>query len=510
MLNQNWLKKPKNEREFKILASDKMWRLHNLYYIVNEQGQKLLFRPRTAQLQFLIERHGFDIILKARQLGFSTIIQLDMLDDCLFNGNKNAGIIAQSMKDAEEIFATKLKFPYDNFPGFLKEFIYPIRDSRTEIEFNNGSKIRVGVSMRSSTLTNLHVSEHGKICAKDPARAKEIKTGSLNTVHIGQKITIESTAEGREGDFFELCKKAQGLNKHSALDFKFHFYPWYQNPGYVMDEDVVIPAELDEYFDKLEVELDVQISRQQRNWYTKKEALLTDSMKQEFPSTPKEAFEQAIDGAYFSRQMSDARKERRIGFVPHNPSIPVNTFWDIGINDACAIWLHQRDERQDNFIGYYENSGENFPHYVKWLQETGYNFRGHYLPHDANNKSFRVAGSTMDDAYKLLTGEVYLVPRVKSKLDAINAVRARFHTVFISEQNCAQGIAHLDNYKKEWNDHLGVWRNTPRHDAASHGADAFQTWATGYDARVESEYYAEDDQYYDESEEVDHDSVTGY
>ena len=87
--------------------------------------------------------------------------------------------------------------------------------------------------MRSSTLTNLHISEHGKICAKDPERAKEIKTGSLNTVHVGQKITIESTAEGREGDFYTFCRKAESIKdsgrKLSAVDFKFHFFPWYQN-----------------------------------------------------------------------------------------------------------------------------------------------------------------------------------------------------------------------------------------------------------------------------------------
>ena len=301
--------------------------------------------------------------------------------------------------------------------------------------------------------------------------------------------------------------------KLSPLDFKFHFFPWFENPGYKLSGEIVIPRESTEYFDNLEGELKVVLTHEQRNWYIKKEEIQGDDMKREFPSAPKEAFEQAIDGAYFSRQMADARKQGRIGFVPYNPSIPVNTFWDLGINDAAAIWLHQRDERQDNFIGYYENSGENFPHYAKWLQETGYTFGGHYLPHDADNRSFRVAGSTLDDAYKLLPGEIYLVPRVKAKLDAINAVRSRFHTVFISEQNCATGITHLDNYKKEWNEHLGVWRNTPRHDAASHGSDAFQTWATGYDPSVESVHHADhsdyDDDEYDEYDEG-RNTVTGY
>lgn len=507
-MQSKWLAVPTNKQEFMQLASDKMWRLHNLYYITDEHGKKTLFRPREAQLRFLLNRHNFDIILKARQLGFSTVVQLDMLDDCLFGKNENCGIIAQTKDDAEEIFATKIKFPYDNLPPFLRKLIIPVRDSRTAIEFSNGSKIRVGLSMRSSTLTNLHISEHGKICAKDALRAKEIKTGSLNTVHIGQKITIESTAEGREGDFYDFCKKAQELTSHSPLDFKFHFYPWYENPGYVLVDNVVISKELMKYFDGLEVTLDITLTRPQRNWYTKKESILQDDMKQEFPSTAKEAFEQAIDGAYFVNQMMQARKDGRIGHVPFDPAIPVNTFWDIGISksDYCAIWFHQRVGLQNRFINYYENSGEHLPHYAKYLQEMGYVYGSHYFPHDAANKDFRQPGSVLNDAYELLKGEIYPVPRIPRKQEAINAVRGVFGSCWLDESQCALGITRLDNYRKEWNEHLSCWRDTPRHDEASHGTDAFMQFAQQY--RVEDSEEEEDD--WEEDFEDGRSTTTGY
>ncbi len=489
-MQSKWLEIPQTEHDFMRLASDKMWRLHNLYYITNEQGVKTLFQPREAQLKFLLNRHGFDIILKARQLGFSTVVQLDMLDDCLFGRDdlvklgkrENAAIIAQSMNDAEEIFSTKLKFPYDNLPDFIKKVVFPTRDSRTAIEFNNGAKIRVGVSMRSSTITNLHISEHGKICAKDPIRAKEIRTGSLNAVHVGQKVTIESTAEGREGDFFEFTQRAKALEgkELNPLDFKFHFYPWYQQKSYTLTQHVIIPKELSDYFDKLEGELKITLTKGQRAWYVKKWEVQQDDMKREFPSTPDEAFEQAIEGAYFAQQMALARKQNRIGNVPFDPSIPVNTFWDIGNRDGAGIWFHQRVGLENRFIHYYENSGETFPHYAKYLQDMDCVFGNHYLPHDADHKTFRMAGSVITDANELLKGEVYLVPRIKDKKIGIAAVRATLGSCWFDQSQCDIGIKHMDNFRKEWNEQMGCWRDTPRHDDAMRGADAFMQFAQSY------------------------------
>lgn len=500
-MQEKWLTKPNNEQDFRTLLLEKMWRLHNLYYIINEQGKKELFRPREAQLQFLLERHGFDLILKARQLGFSTAVQLDMLDDCLFNSDKNAGIIAQSMNDAEEIFSTKLKFPYDNLPAFIKEVVVPTRDSRTAIEFNNGSKIRVGVSMRSSTLTNLHISEHGKICAKDPERAKEIKTGSLNTVHVGQKITIESTAEGREGDFYSFCRKAEKLKdggkKLSTLDFKFHFFPWFQNKNYVLDEAVVIPKEMVEYFDKLEAELGIILKQRQRNWYVKKEEVQGDEMKREFPSTSREAFEQAIEGTYFHKQFQVARKQGRIGNVPFDPQVVVNTFWDIGLDDFCAIWFHQRVGLENRFIGYYENSGEYFPHYANYLNNIECTYGCHFLPHDAENRNFRMRGAVVTDAYELLKGDIDLVPRITAKQDAVQAVRNVFLSCWFDEAQCALGIKRLETYRKQWNKLLGCWRSSEVDDDACHGTDAFMQFAQSYRPGDSKSGYAEEEDYDD-------------
>src|SRR5829696_9052324 len=93
--------------------------------------------------------------------------------------------------------------------------------------FSNNSSIRVGTSLRSGTLQYLHVSEYGKLCAKYPEKAREVRTGALNTIQSGQVVFIESTAEGQEGHFFELSEAARAKERRGVpltpLDFKFLF-----------------------------------------------------------------------------------------------------------------------------------------------------------------------------------------------------------------------------------------------------------------------------------------------
>jgi hypothetical protein len=154
------------------------------------------------------------------------------------------------------------------------------------MKFGNGSSIRVGTSLRSGTFQRLHVSEYGKLCAKFPEKAREVKSGALNTVHVGQKIRIESTAEGQAGHFYELCQKAQNMERQGValtdLDFKQHFFGWYLDEKYQLDADVLETSEMREYFDKLEAE-GVVLTKPQRAWYVKKSEQQDDDMKREFP-----------------------------------------------------------------------------------------------------------------------------------------------------------------------------------------------------------------------------------
>ena len=189
--------------------SDWRWRLSNLYWIIDKEGRRQKFEMNWAQEALFNQMHYMNVILKARQLGFTTFIQIFMLDAAVFNSDIRAGTIAHTLGDAQTIFRDKVKFPYDLLPDGIKSHVPILHDNATELMLGNNSSIRVGTSLRSGTLQYLHVSEYGKLCAKFPEKAREVRTGALNTVQAGQVVFIESTAEGQEGHFFEVCQTAQ-------------------------------------------------------------------------------------------------------------------------------------------------------------------------------------------------------------------------------------------------------------------------------------------------------------
>jgi len=345
--------------QLKEKFENKWWRLNNLYWIINKQGLKVPFRLNWAQEKLFDDFWYLNIILKARQFGMTTFVDIYFLDECVFNDNVEAGIIAHNKEDAQKIFRRKVQFPYRNLPEKLKEQRPLVTDSRTELAFNNGSIIYVGTSMRSGTLQYLHVSEHGKICRKYPEKAEEIKTGSLNAVDAGQIIVIESTAEGAVGDFYDYRHKAQKHKNEglTPLDFKFHFFPWFWNPEYKMDPvGIEVDAKHDKYFNNLQRALNVNISSAQKAWYVKKEGLMGFKMKQEFPSTPEEAFEASRSGFAFSR-VDHVIKPRPI---PAGAPLYMTFDWGFGAPYSIGWWWVDQDGRIFRFTELYGDD-DDFP-----------------------------------------------------------------------------------------------------------------------------------------------------
>lgn len=477
---------------------DPLWRINSgeLYKIIIK-GEKpsddlvMPFKPNRAQRRFIKRLWHRNLILKARQLGFTTLIAIVWLDHALFNENVRCGIIAQDKQAAETIFRDKVKFAYENLPEEVRIKMPLKRDSATELLFaHNNSSIKVATSVRSGTIHRLHVSEFGKICAKFPDKAKEVVTGSIPAVPSSGILIIESTAEGAEGHFYNMTQEALKLKESGKLltekDYRIHFYAWHDAPDYVMNPRGVVITDKDhEYFDKVEAEMNIELSMFQRAWYVATRNTdfsgSDELMWQEYPSTPKEAFQQSSEGCYYSQQMTVVRKQGRILHVPEL-NVPVNTFWDIGNKDGCGIWFHQKSQLQHRFIRYYEAHGEDLKHYAKYLQDTGYLFNKHFLPHDADHVRLGTANRSIKEMLEDLgLKNIEIVPRIDSINAGIQMTREQFAKAWFDETNCALGISRLDNYKKTWNEKQGRWSDTPLHDINSEGADSFRGWAQAED-----------------------------
>lgn len=475
--------------------SDRRWRLNHLYFIEDKRGNVVLFQLNEAQSKLLDDLHYLNIILKARQMGFSTFILILALDCCIFNDHFAAGLVADTIDNAKNLLK-RIRFAYQRMPEEIKSVVPIKTDNAYEIEFGNGSGVEVGVSLRSGTKNLVHISEYGKICAKHPDKAKEIKSGTLNTIASQQLVFIESTAEGQAGDFYAKTEQARALldkgRELGELEYRFHFFAWWQDATYRVSEPHLLTAENLKYFDSLEVEHGIVLSDEQKWWYAAKSVEQGDDMWKEYPSTPDEAFKAAKEGAYFGKDMRALRQRGKIGAFPYVPGIPVNTFWDFGLGDTQTIWLHQVVAGEHRFIGYFEDSGMGLGHYFNWLDkwaaQRNARWGVHYGPHDIDHRRQTATSGKAETIKTMAAGlgfNFVTVERNPDKINSIHGVRMKLPSCCFDEVGCSVGVVHLENYSRDWDEKLGVWRSHPRHDEHSHGADGFMTFTDGYVPQVE-------------------------
>ena len=462
----------KTQKNLVRLIKSRTWRLNNLYHIRPKEGSSLIpFRLNWAQQELYGNIWNRVIVLKARQLGVTTFFSVLFLDDCLFNPNREAGIIADTRENAEEIFRTKVKDVFDNvakdIPA-LRELIHDTIKLESEqgkrLIFSNGSAFRVSTSMRSGTLSQLLITEYGKICAKEPEKAREVRTGSIETLPRDALLAIESTAMGNEGDFFNKCRDSElaTLAKKSltTMDYRFFFFPWHKEKTYSLETTAQLTPDIEEYFDKKEKELEYKFTHTQKSWYAKKVSELGDDVKREYPTTAKEAFEQSIEGAYLSRHLQLAYLEQRVGTVPYIRHLPVHTSWDLGINDTTCIWFFQIHQDCVRFIDYYENADEGLSHYINLLKTKEYILGKNLAPHDIEVRDFTIGKTRKEFARE--QGLIFeTVPRPADVMDKIESVRNLFPQFYFDENRCSRGLTCLKNYRKEWDDKNGCYKNRP-------------------------------------------------
>lgn len=476
------------EAELKRNILDFNWRIRNLYYILDKRGRTVLFTPNEVQEEFIANIWHRNIIPKARQRGFSTLIQLMILDAAIFTPNTVGAVIAQDGDTAKKIMRQKIKFAYNRLPRLIKAMAKVVRNNVKEIAFDNGSSIQVSTSARGDTINWLHISEFGIICYNSPEKAEEIITGSLPAAEQGITV-IESTAKGRDGDYYRMVMAAQANaeagKKLTRAEFRLHFASWWDAAEYEMDpEGVLITPKDHRYFDEAEKKIGRPLNPRKRAWYvSQRRNIFADDderMWSEYPTVLDEAFKVSTEGVYLAKQLENARRDRRIGKVPYNPNLPVNTFWDIGVGDDIAIWFHQQEGKANNFIDFYETSDQAYAHIIKELMLRPYTYGWHYLPHDANHRrpgleSLKTPKDMLEDGG---LRNLDIVPRTSDLVGVgIQQLRTAFNTYYFDEVRCDPGLRHLENYRKSWLAGPGLWGAEPHKNGHQHAADALRQHA---------------------------------
>lgn len=482
----------KQEFERTYLKS-KLWRLNNLYKVINKDGEPVTFRMNYAQhrVYAATRKHARVIILKSRQQGISTFWLVSFFDDAVWCPFLTLGLMAQGTDEATTLLE-RVKFLWDNLSDGVKAFLglRLTKDNTKEFGFSNDSKMFIRVSFRSATLQRLHISELGKIANANPKRAKETKTGTLQALGKGNTGVIESTAEGR--NMFKDTWDASILALHSGQMAPKDFYPvflsWLDDPDCVETVPQALDEEAVKYFKDLELDHGLVATPEQKNFWVVQRRELAGDLYQEYPATPEEAFLASRDGTYYSKLFNEkvVRKGRVVSDL-YDPNLPVDVFFDLGVDDYTVMGYVQWYRGEYRIIGEYWNNGFGIGHYLDQANDTGWDIRDIILPHDAKQRGTNTAGSgraksTEDIAKDHMNTEGYrwgvrVLPR-SAIADGIQAVR-RVLPMMKVDVACTYIIDCLNNYSKDWDDKLQVWKLTPKHDEFSHGADMLRQVAVG-------------------------------
>lgn len=195
-------------------------------------------------------------------------------------------------------------------------------------------------------------------------------------------------------------------------------------------------------------------------------------------------FVTAVEGAYYAKELAQARADGRIGRVARDPLLEVRAYWDIGGTgakaDATAIWLVQFSGQEIRWLDHYEASGQPLSVHVDWLRSRGYPVRTCVLPHDGGTHD-RVYAVSYESALTAAGFEVVIIPNqgkgaAKARIEALRRLfpRCWFHEAATEAGRDALGWYHEKRDEKR---NLGLG---PNHDWSSHSADAAGLVAIAY------------------------------
>ena len=200
--------------------------------------------------------------------------------------------------------------------------------------------------------------------------------------------------------------------------------------------------------------------------------MTADEYEQEYECS----FNAAIQGAYYGAELDELERQGRITSVAWEPTLPVTTAWDLGLNDATSIWFAQTVGNEVRLIDHYNVSGQSLINTAKYVLSLPYTYREHLLPHDIEHREQMTAQKRSE----VLTSLGLKPIRAGSALpvqEGINAVKMLLPRCVFDATKCAQGLEALRHYRSDFDERRKVFRTTPLHDWASHDADSFRELA---------------------------------
>ncbi|MBN9534819.1 MAG: phage terminase large subunit [Alphaproteobacteria bacterium] len=196
-------------------------------------------------------------------------------------------------------------------------------------------------------------------------------------------------------------------------------------------------------------------------------------------------YAKAFEGAYFAKQLAEAKAQKRIGRVSADPLLPVRAIFDLGGSganaDAMAIWIAQWIDREIRVLDYIEGVGQVLSYYVTELRKRGWGNAICILPHDGVNEN-NITGKRYEDHLRDAGFQVTVIKNQGkgAAMMRVEAARRLFPRIWFNEETTEAGREALGFYheKKDPTRNVGLG---PEHDWSSHGADAFGLMCVAYE-----------------------------
>ncbi len=397
------------------------------------------YKPRPLQRRFHDERTRFCVLLCHRRFGKTVAAVNDLVRQALRTERKDwrAAYDAPFYSQAKAV-------AWD----YLKKFSAPLpgvqyNESELRCDLPNGARIRLFGTDNAQALRGMYLDD---LVLDEPAdMGRTVWTQVLRPMLADRqgRALFCGTPQGTDNLLYDVWQQA-GADQ-SGLWSRFRF-----------------PASETGYLPQAELE-------------AARQSMDEAEYAQEFECS----FAAAVRGAYYAELIDAAEVAGRIRDITVEPQLPVHTAWDLGMDDATAIWFFQVEPSGDwRFVDYYEASGEGLAHYAKVLQDKGYLYGTHVAPHDIRVRELGTGKSRWERASEL--GIRFAIAPQLQVSDGIDAVRHKLPRCWFDSTRCADGVRALRTYRKEWREKNNVYADRPRHDWTSHCADAMRYAVTGF------------------------------
>ena len=345
------------------------------------------------------------IVLKARQMGLTTLVVFYFLYLCMTKGNQTLYLWNFSAHMRTRTLA-RLRTSLKQLSPRWQQ-IFQVEFSNYEIRLKSlgglPNVIYTSETPRSDALTGVAWSEVGYVCDRFPLRAQELQSAIYASAPYPLPLILETTPRSRRGFLYpqwvEGWDRQKRGERRQGQGFKFLFYAWYRKPeNFVSAQDIprdwVIDPEMASYFRLLEERDNVILVPGQRYWYERenRDAGSRNLFKREFPSTWEEGFEAATDGAFMAEHVERAQVEGRVGNYGVVRGQPVDIYFDIGHDNFTALTCVQMVNNRPTVVDAYRARGRQPPHFISWVWQWAdkHDISRPMLkfPHDAKHNRF--------------------------------------------------------------------------------------------------------------------------